>query len=239
MRTFYQQYLFEHRLFFRNKVNLFWNFLFPLIFLLLFGTMKFGGSIDYTLPGIITMALFTSCVISSSIAFVLLRDQGFYRRVNIVPVKKITILGAQILQRYILVIIQMIFLVVVALIVFSASIDYFKFEIFILISAAIFSFLSMGFMIASFSKGVEVANIFSMLLYFGLLFLGGTFWPLSVMPDFLQTFASFLPTTYFVSGIKDIVMIDMSIFDMGKHFLVILVWGVICLGLAIKFFRWE
>ena len=239
MHTFYQQFLFEHRLFFRNKVNLFWNFLFPLIFLLFFGMMRFGGSIDYTLPGIITMALFTSCVISSSIAFVLLRDQGYYRRINIVPLKKQTILGAQILQRYILVMIQMIFLVIVALIVFSASLDYFKFEIFILTSVAIFSFLSMGFLIASISKGVEVANILSMLFYFGLLFLGGAFWPLSVMPDFLQTFASFLPTTYFVSGVKDIVMIDMSIFDMGKHFLVIFVWGLVCLGLAIKFFRWE
>lgn len=239
MRTFYQQYLFEHRMFFRNKINLFWNFMFPLIFLLIFGMLNFSGSINYTLPGIITMALFSSCVISTSIAFVLLRDQGFYRRMSIVPIEKFTILGAQIIQRYLLVLVQTIFLVFVSLIVFSASTAYFKPEIFLLITVAIFSFLSMGFLVASLSSGVEVANILAMLPFFILLFLGGAFWPTNVMPKFLQAFASFLPTTYFVSGIKDIVMIDLSIFDMGKHFLVILVWGVICLVLAIKFFRWE
>jgi len=213
--------------------------MFPLIFLLLFGMMNFGGSIDYTLPGIITMALFTSCVISTSIAFVLLRDKGYFRRMGVVPIKKRTILGAQIVQRYILVIIQIVFLVVVALFVFSASTDYFKLEIFILVSVSIFSFLSMGFLVVSLSNGVEVANIFAMLLYFILLFMGGAFWPLNIMPNFLQVFASFLPTTYFVSGIKDIVMIDLSIFNMGKHFLVIFLWGVGSLLLAIKFFRWE
>jgi ABC-2 type transport system permease protein len=128
---------------------------------------------------------------------------------------------------------------VVALFVFSASTDYFKLEIFILVSVSIFSFLSMGFLVVSLSKGVEVANIFAMLLYFILLFMGGAFWPLNIMPNFLQVVASFLPTTYFVSGIKDIVMIDLSIFNMGKHFFVIFIWGVGSLMLAIKFFRWE
>lgn len=239
MKTFYQQFLFEHRLFFRNKVNLFWNFMFPLMFLLIFGMLNFSGSIDYTLPGIITMALFSSCVISTSIAFVLLRESGFYRRMGVVPIKKQTILGAQIVQRYLLVLLQFVFLVLVSMGVFSASTAYFKPEIFLLITATIFSYLSIGFLVASLSNGVEVANILAMIPFFIMHFLGGAFWPLNVMPKIIQLFASFLPTTYFVSGIKDIVMIDRSILDLGKHFFVILIWGVGCLLLAIKFFRWE
>jgi ABC-2 type transport system permease protein len=239
MRSFYQQFLFEQRMFFRDKVNLFWNFMFPLIFLLLFGVLKFGGTIDHTLPGIIVMALFSSCVISSSIAFVLLREKGFYRRMGIVPIQKRILLSAQILQRYILVIIQTVFLIVVAFFVFSASLSYFKLEVFLLISFSIFTFLSMGFLIANFSHNVEVANILSMLPFFILLFLGGAFWPISIMPKFLQIFASFLPTTYLVSGMKDVVMIDTSLFELGKHLLVIFIWGLGCLLLTIKFFRWE
>jgi ABC-2 type transport system permease protein len=158
---------------------------------------------------------------------------------GIVPIQKRILLSAQIVQRYILVIVQTVFLIIVALIIFSASLSYFKLEIFFLISLSIFTFLSMGFLVANLSNSVEVANILSMLPFFILLFLGGAFWPVSIMPKFLQTFASFLPTFYLVSGIKDVVMIDTSLFELGKHFLVILIWGLGCLFFTIKFFRWE
>jgi len=189
MRTFFQQFLFEHRMFYRDKVSVFWNFFFPLFFLLLFGALKFGGSIDFILPGIIVMALFSTCVITTAISFVLLREKGYYRRMEIVPINRFMLLCAQILQRYVVVIVQIVFLILVAFIVFSASLDYFQLEIVFLISCGIFTFLSLGFLVANLASNVETANVLAMLPFFIMLFLGGAFWPLTVMPHFLQVFA--------------------------------------------------
>ncbi|HDL18310.1 MAG TPA: ABC transporter permease [Bacteroidetes bacterium] len=239
MHTLVQQYLFENRLFFRNKMNVFWNYIFPLFFLLLFGSLNFGGSIDYVLPGIIIMAIASSCLISTGISFVLMREKGYYRRMSIVPVSRFFLLGTQILQRYVVVLTQIVFLNLVALIVFSASPAYFGLDVWLLVSFGIFTFLALGFLAANISPNVEAAEAFTMLPFFTLLFLGGAFWPLSIMPEFLQKFAVFLPTPYLIGGIQSIVMIDASIFDLGKNILVLIAWGAVSLIMAVKFFRWE
>lgn len=239
MQTFMQQFLFENRLFFRNKMNVFWNYIFPLFFLLLFGTLNFGGSIDYVLPGIIIMSMASSCLISTGISFVLMREKGYYRRMSAIPVSRFFLLGTQILQRYVVVLTQIIFLNLVALVVFSASLVYFSLNVWFLVSIGIFTFLTLGFLAANISPNVEAAEAFTMLPFFTLLFLGGAFWPLSIMPPFLQKFAFYLPTYYLINGVQSIVLTDASIFDLGKNILVLFIWGVVSLILAVKFFKWE
>lgn len=239
MNPFLRQFQFENRLFFRARVNVFWNFLIPLFFLLLFGSLNFGGSINYTLPGILVMALFSSCVISTGISYSLMREKGYYRRMKTVPVNRPLLLSAQILQRFFVVICQILFLIAISLGIFSASFAYLKPEIFLLVSVGIFTFLSFGFLLANVTRSVEMTQIVTLLAFFILLFLGGAFWPVSMMPGVFQAIAKFFPTPYLITGIQDVVMIDAGILDLGKIFLMLFIWGGVSLALAIKFFRWE
>ena len=55
--------------------------------------------------------------------------------------------------------------------------------------------------VARFVKSEEAASAASMAIIFPMLFLSGTFEPLQMMPDYVQTVAKVLPLTFLTNGL--------------------------------------
>jgi ABC-2 type transport system permease protein len=51
-------------------------------------------------------------------------------------------------------------------------------------------------------KDIEAANAVGNAIAFPMMFLSGTFFPLDMMPSYLQTVSKALPLTYFSEGLK-------------------------------------
>ena len=72
------QAILETKLFLRAKASLFWTFVFPIMFMglfgLIYGNTKWGGmdirSVDYLLPGIVTMGVMVTGIMYLVQAFV-------------------------------------------------------------------------------------------------------------------------------------------------------------------------
>lgn len=58
-------------------------------------------------------------------------------------------------------------------------------------------FISLGLIAAIFTKDEESANLIANIIFFPMIFLSGVFFPISLMPSYLQTVADVLPLTYF------------------------------------------
>jgi len=244
MNALWLQTLCEIKLFFRYKVTVFWTFLFPVFFMVLFGLLNFGtGSsiryIDYLLPGMIMMALLTTCIQSTSIAFVINKEKGYYRRLFVTPLKKWVLIVGQIASRFLIVFLQTIFLIVVAVIFFKAQIPGKNFEFWLILFMGILTFLSIGFFLASVVRREETVQPMSMMVFFLMIFLGGAFWPVSAMPGFLQRFGSILPATYLTDGLLKTTVQSVGITALGNHFLIMTIWLVAFFVLSIIFFKWE
>jgi len=114
MRVLLNQIKIETKLFLRYKETVFWNFAFPVFFMVLFGLIGFGGDrvqyINFLLPGIIVMALMTTCIISTAIDIVSDRAKGIFRRLFVTPLPKSVLLGGKIINRYVIVLLQTILL---------------------------------------------------------------------------------------------------------------------------------
>jgi len=55
-------------------------------------------------------------------------------------------------------------------------------------------------MIAGLVKDPEAASGIGNAIALPMMFLSGSFWPVEIMPKYLQTIAKFLPLTYFSDG---------------------------------------
>ena len=67
-------------------------------------------------------------------------------------------------------------------------------------------FCSLGMLVGTLSKSVETASVIGNVITFPMMFLSGTFFPLSIMPQYLQTFAHVLPLFYVVEGLNNVMV---------------------------------
>lgn len=72
--------------------------------------------------------------------------------------------------------------------------------LFLVLTAVTFSLL--GFIIGIWADGFEKLQIIPLLIITPLTFLGGSFYPVSVLPPFWQTVALFNPVVYLISGFR-------------------------------------
>jgi ABC-2 type transport system permease protein len=236
-------------LFFRRKDELFWTLAFPILFILLFGAIygetKWTGdglnmrAIDYLLPGIIVMGVMMTGIMRTFTGFVQEREQGVYRRLALTPLKRQTLIGSQLLQHYIVIIVQTLSLIAVGGIAFNTHLSGDRDLFWLVLSVGAFCFMSIGFALTGLIKSVRAATPINQIVYFSMMFLGGVFFPNSVLPSWLGKAAGILPSTQLGDALRAVVYNGAGIGDIWKKLGVMAIWSAACLVVSIKFFCWE
>ena len=242
-----RQVILEMKLFLRRKDDLFWTLAFPLFFIILFGLMyqdmvweDFGlRAIEYILPGIIVMALMTSGIMATASGFVEEREKGVYRRLSLTPLKRHTILGGQLIQRYVVILVQTVLLLVVGALAFNIQISGDLLWVWLVVTMGALCFLSIGFLLTGLIKTARAANGISMVVFFMLMFLGGIYFPNDLMPDFLRVFSDVLPSTNLNDVFRAVMITGLGIGEMWRELLIVGGWFIGSLVLAVRLFRWE
>jgi ABC-2 type transport system permease protein len=130
MAMLLKQTFIETKLFFRRRSELLWTMAFPIMFMVLFGLI-YGNTawngmnvraVDFLLPGIIVMGAMVTGIMRTSVGFVGEREKGIYRRLALTPIKRQTLIGSQLLQHYIVIIIQTILLITIGVSAFNIHI---------------------------------------------------------------------------------------------------------------------
>jgi len=245
MRILAGQIALETKLFFRRKDELFWNLAFPMFFMVLYGLI-YGSTmwgdilaIEYMFPGIIVMALMVNGIMVTATVFVEERGKGIYRRLSLTPLKRQTIIGAQILHRYIVTLVQTLLLLAVGVFAFKVNIVGNYFFFWLILTFGSLCFLSIGFALATVIRSTRSATPICMIAFFMMLFLGGIFFPTNIMPDFLVVISKALPSTHLNDALRLVVIEGAGPGAVWLELLAVGGWFVVSLGLSIKFFRWE
>jgi len=63
-------------------------------------------------------------------------------------------------------------------------------------------FSGIGMLLSGLVKDVEAASAIGNAIAFPMMFLSGAYWPVELMPDYMQTIAKALPLTYFSEGLR-------------------------------------
>lgn len=99
-------------------------------------------------------------------------------------------------------------------------------------------FAALGMLVGTVSKNPESAGVAGNIVTFPMMFLSGTFFPISIMPEYLQTLAHLLPLFYVIEGLNNVMVygnIGAALIDLA----VILVITVVVFVAAVWFFKWR
>jgi ABC-2 type transport system permease protein len=100
------------------------------------------------------------------------------------------------------------------------------------------SMFSIGMMVGGTAPDMKRASIIASLLYFPMLIFSGTTLPYEVMPAALQKVVDFLPLTQGIKLLKA-TSLGLPINSVLIPVMVMSVLAIICIGISLKFFRWE
>lgn len=193
--------------------------------------------IDFLIPGLVGFSILTSPMFALvNISSQYKRDKIF-KQLSLTPLTKTEWLVSKIIWYIILTIISFILMTAVGVFGFGAHIT---------LSAAIIPFLlvgpllfvSLGMLVGTVSNTVESAAVVGNLVTFPMMFLSGTFFPVSTMPAYLQSFAHVLPLFYVIDGLNNVMVYGNygpALLDLG----ILFVLSVIIFALAVRFFKWR
>lgn len=231
------------RLTLRDRLVLFFNYLMPLVFFFAFGEgfggRTSGGSLRQVVTMVLMLGILGTGFFGGGLRATLERETGILRRFKVAPITPAPILVASIITGWLVFLPTVVFFLVLARIRYGMEIPENSLSLVIMVSLGVIAFRSVGLIIASVVNSMQESQIIIQLLYLPMLMLCGATVPLSIMPDWLQTLAQYLPATHLYLGMTGILVRGESLWDNIIPALAMAVTTGVSLFLSIKLFRWE
>jgi ABC-2 type transport system permease protein len=164
------------------------------------------------------------------------REQGILRRLSTTPIPPSWLLAAQVILNLCLAVIGIATLTIagIAALGLSAPKDLFGYLLVCLLT--ITSLFAVGLCIAAVAKNNGIANAMAGLLFYLMLFAGGLWIPLQIMPRLLRDICLWTPLSASVSGIQNAMQGN---FPTAQSLLCLVGYTIIFGYLAVRYFRWE
>lgn len=230
----------EATFFVRERQAMFWTFFLPAFMLAFFGT-AFGGPgyTEFLVAGLVGMNLMSMSLFSLGTVLVGYRERGILRRLRLTPLSAAAFIGAHVLNRYVIGIIQAVFLLSFGYVLFGVTPRGSLFAVLVIISLGLLSFMAIGFTIASIVRHQASAAGIANLLFLPALFLGGAYFPTDTFPPVLRTVGLALPLAPFLAAFRDVYGAGRGLADVASPLLTIAGWGAAGALVSVRFFRWE
>ncbi|UCG68374.1 MAG: ABC transporter permease [Thermoplasmata archaeon] len=193
--------------------------------------------IDFFAPGIIAMAVMSTSLFGTVMVNTELRQKGVLRKLATTPLARSEWLLSNILYQLVMSLFATVAILLVGVIVFDLhfSLNFFL-ALFIILD--VFAFSGVGMLITRFVKEAQSAEAAANAVMFPMMFLAGTFFPLEMMPEFLQQMARIFPLYYVNEGLRSS-MITLDFNQAWFHAAVIGVFGVVVFIMGMFLTSWK
>ncbi|MGC4377357.1 ABC transporter permease [Fictibacillus sp. Mic-4] len=234
----------ETKMFFRDKMQVFWTFLFPVLMIWLFGSMfkdgKIGGLTfaEAYVPSWIGVNIVTTAFFTLGTVLASYRETGVLRRYQSTPLKPWKILFAHTVQGTVIFAISAVILAIFGSLLFHLGMPKYLGSTLLALVISIVSFFPLALFLTSLGKNTQTSAAISSLCLNLMMFLSGATFPLQMMPDFLQYVAKALPL-YYVIELLRATWNTAPIWERGTDVIVLLGIAVISIVLSSRFFRWS
>lgn len=193
--------------------------------------------IDMYVPGVTAAFIMINGVIGLTANTTEFKRRGIIKRLSITPLTKLDWIIGNVLSQTLLNLMLAGIMIGVGWVLFNITIIPDVFTIIIILLGSIM-FSGMGMILSGFIKDVEAASAIGNALTFPMMYLSGTFFPLELMPSYLQTVSKALPLTYFSEGLRcSMLYKDLEGIWMSMAILAVLAAVFISIGALVT--RWK
>jgi ABC-type multidrug transport system permease subunit len=231
------------RLTLRERIVIFFNYLFPLVFLVGFGEFmgaaQSPGAATQVFALVLTLNILGTGFFGAGMSAVMEREVGILRRFKVAPITPGPILVSSIVTGW------LVFLPALAIFIgilhfrYAMPMPRSPISLLVFLSIGVVAFRAMGLIIASVVNSMQESQIIVQLLYLPMLMLSGATIPLTLMPDWLQVVAQYLPSTHLTLGMQGILLRGESITQNMTAVVALLATAAVSLFVCFKLFRWE
>src|SRR5258708_1971049 len=241
MKAYVELIKIDLKLALRLRAVIFFNYIFLVIFCFTFGAVfHVGQSID-NITRVITMSLalgvLGSGLFGAGIRALQERELNILRRYKVTPITPGPLLVASMVTGWIVFMPYIVMLLALSHYYYNMPWPHHMVSLLAFISLGLIAFRAIGLVIASVANTMQEGTILVQLLYFPMLFLSGATFPAEYFPPTLQVISNFIPATYYVTGIQEIIKGDQG-FNFGYAGALVLT-TVVGFVVGMKLFRWE
>jgi|SRR5579884_1235952 len=194
--------------------------------------------IDWLTPGMLGLVLLWGNL-SVGTLLATWRGTGLLKRLAATPLRRGTLISAQMLARLLLSLGQCAILIGVAIVVFKVQIVGSWLLLGLTVCLGSLTLMAIGFVAGSFARKAEAANAVVLLLSFPMMFLGGTYFPTTGAPDFLKPVIQALPLSYLNDALRQVINNGAGLATVQTDLLVLVAWMVAALLLSARAYRWA
>lgn len=225
---------------FRSRTAVFWNLVFPLLWLFLFGFIFYrDADAALFMPMLFTITIISSAFFGVSYLLVNEREKGILRRYRVTPVTALTIVTASGLRALVTMMLSLALQAAVGWLVFGFTIhgSYLLTVLAVLLGTV--AFVPLGLLTGSISQDMRTAPAINNLLFFPLVFASGAAFPFWRLPDWVQALGRVMPSSYLVELLQGVILRREGIVDLWGPILVLLGTAVAGAFVNTWLFRWE
>ena len=233
----------------RNRMVLFWNLVFPVLMLVLYGVVfkpDFTGApadfnfINWVLPGVLVFNALAFGLITSSSLMMTMRELGVLRRLQATPMPAGQLVGSYLLVNVTIVLLQSLIIILVAVLLFDATVTLSGLLLTLpMLLVGIITFVALGQVVSGVAQTAAVASMAGQLAYFALLFVTDMIMPLEILPAWLQRVAVYLPSYAVVQLVRPPLMLTELDPNLGRNLLLAAVYILVAGFAAARLFRWS
>lgn len=239
----------ELKILLRNKMELFFTLAFPVLLLVLLGSILASrippAAAQSLVTGIVTSGIFTVAFYSLTLRISAEREDGTLRRLGATPLPKAAYFIGKTVYVVVAGIAETAVLIAVAATVFGLPVPgnaerWLTLAWVLALSALAFTLLGIAFSSVATARNGPVVVL---PVYLVLQFISGVFFPFESLPGWLQTIASVFPLKWSVQGMQAAFLPESAAPDggwaLGQVAMVLGLWILVGAVLSLVTFRWS
>lgn len=194
-----------------------------------FDTQAPGYSVMFMLFGVMTAAE----------GLLLEKESGTMGRLLVSPISKTSILGGKLLAQFIVAMIQITLLFTVGHFAFGMNLGNSLAGLTLMVVITAYTATAFGILLAGVVKTRRQLTAIGILTILLMSALGGSWWPLEIVPGFMQTLGHLTINAWALDGLNGLILRGEGFTDILPDAGVLFAYGTICFSVGISLFRFR
>jgi ABC-2 type transport system permease protein len=235
----WQQFRFERKLFWRNPSAAFFNFLLPLLLLVLSASAFSADAedLDVLIPGIAGMGVLATTFTALAFNLTILRDDGVLKRWRGTPMPAGAYLAGLLGSAALNALLQVALVVTIGNVFYGVDWPQDPLLLVLFTALGVVCFAALGIAFSHAIPNEDAAPAYTNAIFLPVIFISGVFYSANDLPEVLKVIAEALPLKHLIDGLSEAIVGGGG--DAATAALVVAGWTVAGLVLAVRFFRWE
>jgi len=235
----WQQFRFERKVFWRNPSAAFFNFVLPLLLLVLIATAFSSDSdeLEVLIPGVAGMGVLATTFTALAFNLTVLRDDGVLKRIRGTPMPAGAYLAGLIGSAALNAFLQVAVVVVIGNLVYGVEWPREPLLLVLFTALGVVCFAALGVAFSHLIPNEDSAPAYTNAVFLPLIFISGVFYSADDLPEALKAVAEALPLKHVIDGLSE--AITGSGGHVGTAAAVVAAWALAGIVVAVRYFRWE